>query len=80
MLAVKGKEQCTGNIPSNVVVDISSRTDAANTQNAEITSKEHSKTKLQILNHDDLLVKVHEIDFGCEKDSLKINMNKKEVE
>jgi hypothetical protein len=45
---------------------ISSRTEAADTQSAEHTSKEHSKTELQRLNQKRSQIEVHEITVDCD--------------
>jgi hypothetical protein len=75
--AVTVARQSNGDGPSKGIGRISSRTDAANTQNVENTSKEHSKTELQRLNQKTTQIKVHEIkDDDNNDDSMKMNTSK----
>jgi len=65
-----------GESPSKDTGQIGAKTEAANTQNAENTSKEHSKTKLQRLSQKGPEIKVHEIiDDDSNYVSKKMNMN-----
>jgi hypothetical protein len=74
--AVKVAGQSNGDGPSKETGQISSRTDAVNTQNVEHTSKEHSKTELQRLNQKTTQIKVHEIiDDENTNYSMKMNMS-----
>jgi len=74
--AVTAAGQSNDESPSKEIERISSRTDAADMQNVENTSKEHSKTELQRLNQKMTQIKVHEITDDCNDYSMKMNMNK----
>ena len=74
--AITAAGQSNGESPSKEIGRISSRTDAADTQNVENISKEHSKTELQRLNQNTPEIKVHEITDDWNDYSMKMNMNK----
>ena len=75
--AVTAVGQSIGVSPSKESEQISSKTDAANTQNAENISREHSKTELQTLSLQKSQIKVHEIIGDVSRDdSMAMNINK----
>ena len=73
--AITAARQSKGEGPSKGNASIGPRADAGDSKNAELTSREHSKTELQRLNQTRSQIKVHEIiDDYCKDDSMELNM------